>query len=57
MNQPNLQYGKLLKVAENNKDKVVMNYFSELNFYREFRFFLVYQATIDKPPVAEPNIL
>lgn len=32
-----------------------MNYYSELDFYREFRNFLVHQATIDKPPVAEPN--
>lgn len=55
MNQPNLQFGELLKVAEKNKDKVVMNYYSELDFYREFRNFLVHQATIDKPPVAEPN--
>jgi len=55
MNQPNLQFGELLKVAQKNRDKVVMNYSSELDFYREFRNFLVHQATIDKPPVAEPN--
>ena len=50
-----MQFGALLKVAEKNRDKVVMNYLSELDFYREFRNFLVHQATIDKPPVAEPN--
>jgi predicted transcriptional regulator len=55
LNQPNLQFGALLKVAEKNRDKVVLNYLSELDFYREFRNFLVHQATIDKPPVAEPN--
>ncbi|MBG9982004.1 CBS domain-containing protein [Aerococcaceae bacterium DSM 111020] len=55
LNQPNLQFGALLKVAEKNRDKVVMNYLSELDFYREFRNFLVHQATIEKPPVAEPN--
>lgn len=55
LNQPNLQFGELLKVAKKNRDKVVMNYSSELDFYREFRNFLVHQATIDKPPVAEPN--
>lgn len=55
LNQPNLQFGALLKAAEKNRDKVILNYLSELDFYREFRNFLVHQATIDKPPVAEPN--
>src|SRR5699024_4982388 len=55
LNQPNMQFGELLKVAERNNDKVVMNYEKELDFYREFRNLLRHQATINKPPAAEPN--
>lgn len=55
LNQPNMQFGELLKVAERNNDKVVMNYGKELDFYREFRNLLTHQATINKPPAAEPN--
>lgn len=55
LNQTNLQFGELLKIAEKNRDKVILQYITELDFYREFRNFLVHQATIDKPPVAEPS--
>lgn len=55
LNQPSLQFGALLKVAEKNRDKVIMKFLNELDFYREFRNFLVHQVTIDKPPVAEPS--
>lgn len=55
LKQPNMQFGELLIAAERNNDKVIMNYKKELDFYRVFRNLLSHQATVNKPPVAEPN--
>lgn len=54
LNKPNMQFGELLITAERNNDKVIMNYKKELDFYRIFRNLLSHQATVNKPPVAEP---
>jgi len=55
LNNKDRNFGRLIQYGKANNDKVVNNYYDELNFHREFRNILSHSHTRGKPPVAQPS--
>ena len=55
LNNKNRNFGRLIQYGKDNKDKVINNYYEELDFHREFRNILSHSHRRGKPPVAQPS--
>lgn len=55
LNNKDRNFGRLIQYGKNNNDKVINNYYDELNFHREFRNILSHSHMRGKPPVAQPS--
>lgn len=55
LNNKDRNFGRLIQYGKDNNDKVIKNYYDELNFHREFRNILSHSHRRGKPPVAQPS--
>ena len=52
---PMTNFGGLLKIAKDRKDKVILTYYDKLNFYREFRNILEHRSVGKNEVIAMPS--
>lgn len=55
LNSKERNFGVLLSEGRRRKDKIINNYFDELDFHRGFRNILAHSHMSGKPPVAQPS--